>query len=611
MTRLFFALLLLLAGAGAFASYLPQPSVPVSGLSAATTCSGTDVVVLSQDGGATLVQTPLSALSLCGGAPAAPGTVTSLAAGTIASTTVQLTWAAGSGGAATSWTVTKRSPSGSGTYAAAAGTFTGTGGTVTGLTASTSYDFQVVATNVTGSSTAATLTNTTTTAAPAAPGTVVSLAAGTITSNSIVLTWAAGSGGAATSWTVTQRTPTGSGSYVASAGTFTGGTVTGLSAASSYDFQVVATNVTGSSTAATLTNTTTSAAAPGSVVSLAAGTPTSTTVPLTWAAGSGGTATSWTVTQRTPSGSGSYVASAGTFTGAGGTVTGLAVSSSYDFQVVATNASGSSAATTLTGVTTAAGASYVGLGDVQTLTYYYGFRAVTGAKASAGVALFRLCDHLFANCADVVSGSNGYPTGTLTRGSDNCAALTTCQISAIYEQVSGTGPWNWNATGFGPTYNPTAGGSHACGIVNALSLTPITGATAYAQPYSIAAVYKASSGSTLFGANGTMLLTRSGANDMELFAGTALHATVADGVMHDIVAVANGASSAIHVNGVTGTPGNAGSAALTTSWYFLGDWGGGGFNGNTVCEVGIVNAAISGSTAASMHTNQEAAWGSY
>lgn len=116
-------------------------------------------------------------------------------------------------------------------------------------------------------------------------------------------------------------------------------------------------------------NLTIAVAAPGAVVSLAAGTITTTTVQLTWAAGSGGTATSWNVTQRTPSGSGSYVSStlsvAATATGC--TVSSLTTGSAYDFQVTATNATGTSAATTLTNITpTGVVSSYdtfVGLGN--------------------------------------------------------------------------------------------------------------------------------------------------------------------------------------------------------------------------------------------------------
>jgi hypothetical protein len=191
-----------------------------------------------------------------------------------------------------------------------------------------------------------------------APNTVTSLAGGTATTTTIPLTWVE-SGGVPTTRTVTQRTPTGSGSYVASSGTFgsTGGTVTGLTANASYDFQVVESNTAGSSGTATLTNRSTLPLAPNTVTSLASGTITTTTIPLTWVE-SGGTPTTRTVTQRTPSGSGSYVASAGTFGSTGGTVTGLTSGVSYDFQVVESNTGGTSGTATLTNVsTTSAGGS--------------------------------------------------------------------------------------------------------------------------------------------------------------------------------------------------------------------------------------------------------------
>lgn len=188
---------------------------------------------------------------------------------------------------------------------------------------------------------------------PAAPGAVTSLATGTITETTAALTWVNATG--ATSWTVKQR-PAGSGSYVDStlsvAATATGATISGLTTATAYDFQVFAANAGGTGPAATLLNVSTAGSgAPAAVTALAAGTKTDTTVALTWANGSG--ATGWTVKQR-PAGSGSYTAStlsvAASATGA--TVSGLTASTAYDFEVTPTNGSGSGPATTLLNITT-------------------------------------------------------------------------------------------------------------------------------------------------------------------------------------------------------------------------------------------------------------------
>ena len=277
---------------------------------------------------------------------AAPNPVTSLIAASATVSTITLSWVE-SGGPPATRTVTQRTPSGSGSYVAAAGTFGTTGGTATGLAANASYDFQVVETNGAGSSAPTTLTNVSTTVA--APGAVTSLAASATTDTGTVLTWA--NAPTATAWAVTQRTPSGSGSYTASglsvAASATGATVSGLSPGQTYDFQVVASNTGGAGPAATLVALLTQ---PGAVTSLAAGTVTATTVPLTWV--NAGSATAWRV-QQSVHGAASWSNAAGTFTATGGSVTGLTSGTNYDFRVFASNATGESPqhADLLTGIT--------------------------------------------------------------------------------------------------------------------------------------------------------------------------------------------------------------------------------------------------------------------
>ena len=110
-------------------------------------------------------------------APAAPNAVTNLAA-TPAATSVALTWTE-SGGAPTTRTVTQRTPSGSGSFVAAtlSNGPTATGATVSGLTASTSYDFQVSESNATGGPVTTTLSNVSTTAAASGPANTLTLQA--------------------------------------------------------------------------------------------------------------------------------------------------------------------------------------------------------------------------------------------------------------------------------------------------------------------------------------------------------------------------------------------------------------------------------------------------
>lgn len=85
--------------------------------------------------------------------PAAPGQVTGLTAGSITTTSIGLSWSApGSGGPPASYSVQFR-VSGTGTWSTASSSVGSTAFTVSGLTAGTSYDFQVFAVNAGGTGT--------------------------------------------------------------------------------------------------------------------------------------------------------------------------------------------------------------------------------------------------------------------------------------------------------------------------------------------------------------------------------------------------------------------------------------------------------------------------
>lgn len=141
-----------------------------------------------------------------------------------------------------------------------------------------------------------------------------------------------------------------SGSGATAAGTIT---ATYTNPAAGSHALIVSGTGTYSSTSNTYSYTT--VAAPNAVTSLAKTGSTTTSITLSWAE-SGGTPTTRTITYRS-TGSGSYVAVPGT-TGlgsTGATVTGLTASTAYDFQVVESNTGGTSAATTLTNVSTSSG----------------------------------------------------------------------------------------------------------------------------------------------------------------------------------------------------------------------------------------------------------------
>ncbi|MYS85612.1 glycoside hydrolase family 18 protein [Embleya scabrispora] len=165
-----------------------------------------------------------------GGGTQVPAVPTGLTAGTPTTTSVPLSWTAVPG--ATGYNVYRN-----GTKVQSV---SGTGANVTGLTANTAYDFQVSATNSAGESAkSAPVTATTTGGGTQIPATPTGLAAGTPTTTAVPLTWTAVPG--ATGYNVYRNG--------ASAQAVTGpsATVTGLSPATAYSFQVSATNSAGES----------------------------------------------------------------------------------------------------------------------------------------------------------------------------------------------------------------------------------------------------------------------------------------------------------------------------------------------------------------------------
>lgn len=124
--------------------------------------------------------------------------------------------------------------------------------------------FRVVAGNTTGNGVAATSAPTAViTASTVAPGAVTGVTAGTATTSTQPLTWTAPSTGSAPiTYTVGYRLTSAGGAYTTFAAgvTTTSSTVTGLTANTAYDYQVLPTNAYGSGTAGLLGNVLTASA---------------------------------------------------------------------------------------------------------------------------------------------------------------------------------------------------------------------------------------------------------------------------------------------------------------------------------------------------------------
>ena len=218
------------------------------------------------------------------------------------------------------------------------GSITGTGSSspilVTGLTNGTAYTFTVTATNATGTSTPSSASNQVTPSTiPGVP--TIGVATAGIAQATVAFTAPVSDGGSA----ITGYTVTSSPGGITATGTASPLTVTGLTNATAYTFTVFATNANGNSSASSASNTVTPSTVPGApTIGTATKGNAQASVTFTAPASNGGSViTGYTVTSNP-----------GSFTGTGTsspiTVTGITNGTVYTFTVIATNAVGTSPA---------------------------------------------------------------------------------------------------------------------------------------------------------------------------------------------------------------------------------------------------------------------------
>lgn len=230
---------------GTWTTWSPAPStnsVTVTGL---TTGTAYDFQVAATNSGGTgifssiLTTTPPYPL---------PGTPTGLTVGAITSSSVALSWTAPASGAAVVYYQVQYSANAGANWTTFSSTIATASTTVTGLVAATPYQFRVAAIAA-GSALGAYNTpvaSATTSGSLTAPGMPTALNSAGVTSSSISLSWTApGTGGAPTQYFI-QYVPTAGGTLTTGATvTQTSGTVTGLTANTSYTFDVIANNSVG------------------------------------------------------------------------------------------------------------------------------------------------------------------------------------------------------------------------------------------------------------------------------------------------------------------------------------------------------------------------------
>jgi hypothetical protein len=167
-----------------------------------------------------------------------------------------------------------------------------------------------------------------------------------VSSNGASLAWIAPtSGGAVTSYSVQYQAAGATVWSVANSAVIgTNYRISNLLDATTYDFVVFAANPAGAGLSSSVVTGVTAALAsvvPGQVTGLAASAPTSTTLTLTWSAPSVGTTPiNYTISYR-PTGTTAWTTYASGLSGAACSITGLLTSASYDFEVSASNSSGS------------------------------------------------------------------------------------------------------------------------------------------------------------------------------------------------------------------------------------------------------------------------------
>lgn len=189
-----------------------------------------------------------------------------------------------------------------------------------------------------------------------APGQINGLVATAESASAVILAWIAPTS-SPTSYVVQYRVSGTTGWSTAPAVSTLGCTITGLLSATSYDFIISAANSAGVGSPSAIVSVTTSVSPslPGQVGGLTTSEATSSGISLSWSPpGSGGTASSYTVQYRV-SGATSWSAGAAGMTSTSLIVNGLLPVTSYDFEVIAVNATGAGLASSAATASTTAG----------------------------------------------------------------------------------------------------------------------------------------------------------------------------------------------------------------------------------------------------------------
>ena len=292
--------------------------------------------------------------------PAQPPTApTNLTATAVSQSQINLSWTASTANVGITGYLVYRENPGSTTYVEV-GTTSGSTTTYsdTGLAASSTYSYEVEATDSAGNSPFSNVATATTQSPTQPPTAPTNLTATAVSASQINLSWTASTAtGGVTSYLVYRENP-GSTTFVqvgTTSGTTTTYSDTGLAAGSTYSYEVEATDSAGNSPFSNVATATTQAAQPPTApTNLTATAVSSSQINLGWTASTANVGITGYLVYRENPGSSTFV-QVGTTSGITTySDTGLAASSTYSYEVQATDSAGNSPFSNVATATTAA-----------------------------------------------------------------------------------------------------------------------------------------------------------------------------------------------------------------------------------------------------------------